>query len=172
MSEANAKPRRRWFQFSLRTLLVVVTLVAGLFVALRAVQRVHWVGQTDVEVSLVVTDAATGQAIPKATIHIRVERGGFSDDPEPREFTITADENGHAKHLCKNCMSYGSTGFFEDTFFIHLPWWWFSATAANYSDSDSAYLDMPDHARQVHRGKPFATVTIPIRLRQSRMTND
>ncbi|MCH7687032.1 MAG: hypothetical protein IH899_10185, partial [Planctomycetes bacterium] len=28
MSEANAKPRRRWFQFSLRTLLIVVTLVS------------------------------------------------------------------------------------------------------------------------------------------------
>ena len=35
MSEANAKPRRRWFQFSLRTLLIVVTLVAGLLVAWR-----------------------------------------------------------------------------------------------------------------------------------------
>ena len=29
MPEANAKPKRRWFQFSLRTLLIVVTLVAG-----------------------------------------------------------------------------------------------------------------------------------------------
>ncbi len=36
MSEANAKPRRRWFQFSLPTLLIVVTLVAGLLVAWRA----------------------------------------------------------------------------------------------------------------------------------------
>ncbi len=35
-SEANVKPRRRWFQFSLRTLLIVVTLVAGLLVAWRA----------------------------------------------------------------------------------------------------------------------------------------
>ncbi len=36
MSEANAKPRRRRFQFSLRTLLIAVTLVAGLLVAWRA----------------------------------------------------------------------------------------------------------------------------------------
>ena len=36
MSEANAKRRRRWFQFSLRTLLIVVTLAAGLLVAWRA----------------------------------------------------------------------------------------------------------------------------------------
>ncbi len=36
MSEANAKPRRRWFQFSLRSLLIAVTLAAGLLVAWRA----------------------------------------------------------------------------------------------------------------------------------------
>jgi len=36
MSEANAKPRRRWFQFSLRSLLIAVTLVAGLLMAWRA----------------------------------------------------------------------------------------------------------------------------------------
>ena len=35
MSEANAKPRRRRFQFSLRSLLILVTLVAGLLVAWR-----------------------------------------------------------------------------------------------------------------------------------------
>ncbi len=35
MPEANAKPRRRWFQFSLRTLLIAVTLVAGLLAAPR-----------------------------------------------------------------------------------------------------------------------------------------
>ena len=35
MPEANAKTRRRWFQFSLRTLLIAVTLVAGLLVAWR-----------------------------------------------------------------------------------------------------------------------------------------
>lgn len=33
MSKANAKPKRRWFQYSLRTLLIVVTLAAGLLVA-------------------------------------------------------------------------------------------------------------------------------------------
>ena len=35
MSEANAKPRRRCLQFSLRTLLIVVTLAAGLLVVWR-----------------------------------------------------------------------------------------------------------------------------------------
>ncbi len=35
MSEANAKPRRRWFQFSLRTLVIVVTLVAVLLMTWR-----------------------------------------------------------------------------------------------------------------------------------------
>ena len=36
MSEANAKPRRRWCQFSLRALLILVTLAAGLFAIVAA----------------------------------------------------------------------------------------------------------------------------------------
>ena len=36
MSEANANPPRRWFQFSLRSLLIAVMLAAGLLVAWRA----------------------------------------------------------------------------------------------------------------------------------------
>ena len=35
MTDQPPKPRRRWFQFSLRTLLIAVTLVAGLLVAWR-----------------------------------------------------------------------------------------------------------------------------------------
>ena len=35
MTDQPPKPRRRWFQFSLRTLLIVVTLVAGLLLAWR-----------------------------------------------------------------------------------------------------------------------------------------
>ena len=36
MTAQPPKPRRRWFQFSLRTLLIAVTLVAGLLAAWRA----------------------------------------------------------------------------------------------------------------------------------------
>ncbi len=35
MTDQPPKPRRRWFQFSMRSLLIVVTLVAGLLVAWR-----------------------------------------------------------------------------------------------------------------------------------------
>ncbi len=35
MTDASSKPKRRWFQFSLRTLLIAVTLVAGLLLAWR-----------------------------------------------------------------------------------------------------------------------------------------
>ncbi len=35
MTDASSKPKRRWFQFSLRTLLIAVTLAAGLLVAWR-----------------------------------------------------------------------------------------------------------------------------------------
>ncbi len=35
MPETNTKPKRRWFQFSLRSMLVAITLAAGLLVAWR-----------------------------------------------------------------------------------------------------------------------------------------
>jgi len=167
MTDASSKLRRRWFQFSLRTLLIVVTLVAGLLVAWRVTKLIHWVGKTDLQVSFVVTDAQTGQPIPQATIHIRVEPGGFCDDRGPREFTITTNDKGHAKHLCTNCMSFGSNGIFRDTFGIHLPWWWFHTTAAGYFDSDPAYLDTLDNARPVRSRQSFAIVTIPIQLQNT-----
>ncbi len=44
-SSSPIKPRRRWFQFSLRTLLIVVTLAAGLMVA----WRVYFEPSSDVE---------------------------------------------------------------------------------------------------------------------------
>ena len=117
-------------------------------------------------VRFVVTDAETGQPIPNATIHIRAEPGGFCDDPQQSEFTITTDQNGHAKHLANNCMCFGSKGALTDKFGSHLPQWSFKATAAGYSTTDPAHLDLPRNARQVQRGNPFSTLSVPIRLRK------
>jgi hypothetical protein len=83
------------------------------------------------------------------------------------EFTITTDENGQAIQLVKNCMCFGSKGAFEGTFASHLPQWSFRATADGYAPTDAAYLDVPENARQVQRGSPFATLSVPIRLRKS-----
>ena len=45
MPESNAKPRRSWFQFSLLTLLIAVTLAAGMLAAWRNVYVVPYLRQ-------------------------------------------------------------------------------------------------------------------------------
>lgn len=143
-----------------------VMLVGG-FIALFAFgQSKKWVGHTDLEVRFIVTDAETGRPVAHATIHIRAESGGFCDDPQSAKFTIKTDKNGHAKRLATNCECFGSRGTFEDTFGSHVPPWSFHASAAGYSATIPADLDVRKHARRVQRGGPFATLSVPIRLRR------
>lgn len=144
----------------------VAILAVGLVAFFALGQTVKWVGRTDVEVRFVVTDAQTGQPIPNAVIYIRAEPGGFCDDPPVPKFAITTDRNGHATQVATHCMCFGSKGAFEDTFASHLPPWWFHVTSTGYSATEPTYLDAADDARQVQRGEPFATITVPIRLRK------
>lgn len=150
-----------------KTLAIGSLLVAGGLVAFFAFgQSVRWVGRTDLDVRFIVTDAETGQPIPDATIHIRAEPGGFcADSPQP-EFTLTTDDNGHARQLATNCMCFGSKGPFEESFGSHLPRWTFYATADQYSATDPAELDVLENAREVQRGDTLATLSVSIRLQK------
>lgn len=142
---------------------IVICVVALLPCAMTA----KWVGHTDLQVFFVLTDADTGQPIPKAIVHVRAEPGGFCEETDTREFTITTDDNGHASHLCKSCMCFGSRGVLEDTFAAHLPPWWYHVSADGYASTEPEFLDDWKHARQVQRGKPFATIAVPIRLQKT-----
>jgi hypothetical protein len=141
-------------------------LVIGMVALFPIGQTAKWVGHTDLEVRFNVIDADTGQPIPSATVHVHAEPGGFCADSDAQEFTIAADEYGLATHLCKSCMCCGSKGLFEDTFTAYLPYWWFHVTAAGYAGTRADYLDAPKYRRQVRRGKPSATIAIPIPLRK------
>jgi hypothetical protein len=157
--------RKRKFYKSLAfggAALLVVALVA----LLTAGQTAKWVGHTDLEVRFDVIDANSGQPIPNATVHVHAEPGGLCADSDAQEFTIASDEHGHAMRLCKSCMCCGSRGLLEDTFAVYLPFWWFHATAAGYSDASADYLDVPKFRQQVRRGNPSATIAIPIPLRK------
>jgi hypothetical protein len=82
-------------------------VVAGLILvilallALSSVQRVHWVGSTDLTVEFAVKNATTGESVPRAVIEIHSE-GGFYDEREPRDFRLVADPDGRAAYLCRN----------------------------------------------------------------------
>ncbi len=106
---------------------ILIFMAVAVFVFVNAAMfglcsSVKWVGRTDLEVGFMVTDAETGLPISNATIRVRTEAGGFCDDREQRSFTIATDANGLAKHICTNCMCFGSRSAFENTFVVHLPW--------------------------------------------------
>lgn len=116
---------------------------------------VAWVGRTDVNVQFIVADTDSEQPIANATIYIRAESGGFCEDREPGEFTLTTDRNGVAYHISRQCVCFGSKGTFKDTFGIHLPNWWCRASASGYIDSKPVYLDVPDNKKCIQRGTPI-----------------
>jgi len=143
----------------------VALLVVGLVAFVAFGLTVKWVGQTDIELRFVITDAHTGQSIPNATIHVRAEPGGFCDEHPQKTFAITTDENGRATAMAKSCMCFGSKGTLKDTFGSHLPNWYIDVTAAGYSEAEPTYLDVAENARRVQRGEAFGTLLVPIRLR-------
>jgi hypothetical protein len=98
-------------------------LFLGIIALFTVGQSVKWVGHTNLEVRFIVADIRTGQPIQNAIIHIRAEPGGFCEETDALEFTIATDDKGFATRLCTGCMSFGSKSVFEDTFFVHLPWW-------------------------------------------------
>jgi hypothetical protein len=144
----------------------VVGLIAVVLVllALPAVQKVHWVGHTDLEVEFAVTDAATGEPIPKAGLEIHSE-GGFYEEREPRDFKLVAGPDGRVSYLCRNSMCFGTSGLFTDTFVVHLPWWRFRVVADEYEPGEWTELDVPEYIRQARRDGPGkAKLVVPVSL--------
>jgi hypothetical protein len=145
-------------------------LVAGLIavvlllLALPAVQKVHWVGSTDLEVEFAVTDAATGEPIPKGAVEIYSE-GGLYEEREPRDFKLVAGPDGRVSYLCRNSMCFGTSGLFTDTFVVHLPWWRFRVVADGYEPGEWTELDVPEYIRQARRAGPGkAKLVVPVTL--------
>jgi hypothetical protein len=64
-------------------------------------------------------------------------------------------------------MCFASKSLVEDTFPVHLPWWWFHVTAVGYSDTNPEFLDVPNNAGKVQRLERSATIAVPILLREN-----
>jgi hypothetical protein len=127
---------------------------------------VKWVGSTDLVVCFLVVDAATGLPIPNATIDVKND-GGLCTDQGPQRFTIVTGVDGIAQQTCQHCICFGSRSLFEHTYIVHLPWWYFTASAPGYSNSEPEFLDLPLNQQRVQRGNAITKVSIPIRLKQS-----
>jgi hypothetical protein len=107
-------------------------------------KRMNWIGYTDLEIEVEVTDATSGKPIPGA--HIEVQSWGTMEDgdDEERKFDLYANANGvvhqeFGKTKCSGCLS----GLrFTDTFHVYRPWWYFQITAAGYEPSDPIDLHL------------------------------
>jgi hypothetical protein len=138
---------------------VVIAVIQPLF------QRVYWVGFTDLEITINVTDARTDQPIQGATIHVE-SGGGFCDHGEKSSFRLVVDEAGDASKMCASCMCFGTSGWNIDTHVVHLPDWRYRVSAEGYKDIDYTSLDIPENVRNVRRGKPAATLLVLVQMEQ------
>lgn len=145
---------------------VLLTLGISLLMRLMSAEEISWVGGTDLEIEFIVRDAETGEPIKEALIRIRAESGGFCKDEDEREFCLLTDGQGRVKHLCEQCMCFGTQSRTKDTFVVHLPWWWFEVSAPGYSASELTYLDDLPYRRDVQRGKGTARLVVTTKLRK------
>ena len=151
----------------------ILCLLALIFLA--AVQEVHWVGRTDLTVEFVVTDEETGQPIRNAEIAI-VSWGGFYEDGRRMEssgikeerLTLTTDDTGIARYVCRHSMSFGTSGLFTNSYCVHLPEWTVTMSAVGFVPNEPFFLDHAPYRRAVKRvGPRQATLVVPIALRKS-----
>lgn len=156
---------KRWA----RRLVVVLLVVVVLLLLAPLTQTICWVGYTDLEVEFVVSDDEDERPIQGATVSIFAQKGGFCDEREEQQFSLTTDSEGVAKRVARGCMCFGTKNWRLDTFAFHLPYWWFRASAPGYVTSKSEFLDDMEtmkYARQVRRGEGMAHLTVRIRLRR------
>jgi hypothetical protein len=136
------------------------------------IQKIAWVGNIDLEVEFIITDASTGSPISGAHIDVLSE-GGFYDGGHKHEweqFIMVADSEGRTSKECRNSMCCGiQSGLrFTDTFAVHMPWWLFRATAPGYESSEREGLNVLKYSRQVIKvGPRQAKVVVPVPLHKS-----
>jgi hypothetical protein len=143
--------------------------VAGIVVAIGLFGSVgtttYWVGQTDLQIEFVVTDADTRRPIGGATVHVHSELG-FCLEKDGQDFTMKTDAEGRIIRLYHHCMSGGRESWIRKTWGVSLPLWMFHATAPGFADGEKIDLRARYH-RQVRRGDGGpATLVVPIALRK------
>jgi hypothetical protein len=155
---------RRWR----RRLLIAAIALPLLVWGFDRVQRIYWVGSTDLEVAFAVTDAATSSPIPGARIEVQSE-GGFYEERDKQEFVLVAGADGVARKECRQSMCFGTqSGLrFTNTFVVHLPWWRYRVVAGGYHPTEWADLDVLELRRLVRRAGPGkAELVVPATLQK------
>jgi hypothetical protein len=130
-------------------------------------ETIRWVGHTDLEITFLVVDEATAQPIPRARIEVHSE-GGLYEGVKHQDFALVADRAGRLKHLFKDSMCFGTTGPNIDTYVVHLPDWYYRASAPGFEPTEMTALDVLENRKRVRRGKQAATLEVEVPMRQRR----
>ena len=124
---------------AIRPLIAVGILIALVLLSMPVLTVVGEVGHRDLMIGFTVKDVDTGQPIPDASIHIRREDDGFCKDQDVDDFSIVCDPSGRGSYLVKSCMWSSTHGRFVNNFSMHLPHWWYLASAPRYAQSNELF---------------------------------
>jgi hypothetical protein len=156
---------RRWWKW----LLIVGIVVPLLALGFDRLQKIYWVGSTDLDIEFIVTGASSSDPVPGARVEVHSE-GGFYDERDKQEFALVTNADGVARKVCHDSMCSGTqSGLrFTDTYAVHLPWWWFRVIAPGYEPSEWLELDVTQYREQVQRtGPQRARLAVSVSLQKS-----
>jgi hypothetical protein len=143
----------------------VAYAIGAIALLLPGEQRIHWVGSKDLDIRFLVAAAESGRPIEGAQISVHQECSSLCENCAGHtDFELTAGTDGTAVYHCGACMCGGTKGPSIDTFFIHLPSWYFWASADGFEASAITYLDELPYQRQVQRGDAVAHLDVTIKL--------
>jgi hypothetical protein len=112
-----------------------------------------WIGHTDLEVQLTVTDASSCRPIPGARIEVESWGTMEEGDDEQRKFELHTDMHGVALKACgkARCSGESSRLRFTNSFSVYRPWWYFRVYADGYEPSDRVDLHLSGNLWKAER---------------------
>jgi hypothetical protein len=160
-------PGRSWLGRHWRKLLLVA-IVLALLLAYDRLNYWYWVGSTELELEVVVTDAGTGQPISGARIEV-LEQKRLIDDPDKDKFILTTDDNGRAHQDCGRVMCCGQCSglLLTNTYCVYREYLPLQVTAPGYEPSQWYNSGEDECWRRLRRDGPERNkLTLPVSLQK------
>jgi hypothetical protein len=131
------------------------------------VGKVTWIGNKDLEVEFVISDAITGFQVPNASLAIN----GIDNNGNDEQFILQTDVFGIARRLCPKQWCSGTDWEWcgipvSGSSSVKPPDWVFQATAPGYVATEWVSVRFSDPPRSQERVRPgLAKLTVPVSLR-------
>jgi hypothetical protein len=130
---------------------------------------VVWVGQTDLQVVFIVSDAENKTPVPSAVMEFRKgeEENDFCREKSDEACdSFITDSTGRLARHWTGCRCSGRRSWVtKDSFSLRLPGLWFRASAPGYATGRWTYLDERPYQQAVKRQEGFATLEVSVALR-------